>query len=174
MNAVIATMVVSQVLSWAPLAEETVDNRIELSTVLALIHVESTGDPEATNGSYCGLMQIGDPYLEDALTYGGQAVMPAVELIGDAHTSLKAFSWYMQRWDHIHRWDPRYVALLHKAGPQVTRQVIDETAAGSTLIESAAKSVYPESGEYITRFDRLKSAYEIEIESNKLSTGSES
>jgi hypothetical protein len=159
MQKVLAIMMVAQVLAWVPEISH-IDN-VDVATALALIHIESTGNEDAIGSTrYQGLLQIGQLYMTDALDYAGQPHDTPDSLVGDGRYSLQIFGWYMSKWDHVHNWEPRYIALTHKAGAPAARLIIkDAEESGDSLIDASERSSTPNTAEFIRRFDRFRQLY---------------
>ena len=151
--------VVAAVLSFAPFVSQNVE-KIDTVSVLALIHIESTGDERARrpNSQYYGLLQISQAYLTDALEHEGVDAFPIEELMGDGGLSIMVMYWYMQRYSFIHEWEPLRIALVHKAGPNVSQEVI-EASKGGCLIRAAGQSRIPSSRAYLKRFKEHREMY---------------
>jgi len=162
----IAAVLAASVLSWTPEVVQ-VDN-VEPATMLALIHMESTGDEGSrrAGSKYHGLLQISQPYMDDALEYAGQPADTVDSLMGDGRYSLQIFSWHMQRCQSVHNWNPRHIALVHKAGPVGAQAILDRVGSGVTLIDAAEASSTPTAGEFMRRFDSFRQIYNSAITSN--------
>lgn len=130
----------------------------ENAIFLALIHIESSGRPDAVSksGSFHGLFQIGLPYLQDACDFAQKKRFHPRELVGDAERSIWAVMQYMARYQQWHKWEPDLVALAHKAGAGTVRSV----AEGRKTIDQVTEWNTPE---YLRRFRRAYQAYLLEL-----------
>lgn len=148
-----------QVLRWGTQAH--IVPNLKPNEVLALIHVESTGDPYAqrARSRYYGLLQISRPYLKDALDYAGKSGWSISSLRGNGRRSLIVFNWYMKRYDSLHDWDPNKVALLHKMGPSDFRKALRKAGRGLGFSDAVCVSASPNACEYLRRFEVLSHAY---------------
>jgi len=152
------SIVTGSVLAWSPYVE-TVEE-LEREDVLALIFIESTGNPNAVRGdTYFGLLQISDAYMQDALDFAGRDFMPARALVGDGIMSIRIFRWYMQRYESVHEWDPVMAALLHKMGPAGLKRVISNMTMGMNIYEAVEADSTPGALEYLIRFENAREAY---------------
>ncbi len=124
------------------------------ATVLALIHVESLGDPEAhrPRSQFRGLLQMGrlagiDAGLGDAGTS---------KLHGDGEAAIAAFLRYQERYSDRHDWQPTWQAALWKGGPGTLRAARRMERAGQSTgasLRLAAQSLgVPNLVEYVDRF----------------------
>lgn len=133
--------------------------------LLALIHVESAGDPNAhrPGSQFRGLLQIGRPYFTDALEWLGHSPRSQETLHGDGVASIAATLAYLCRYATHHQWDPTLIAVLHKGGPRTCRIVRDEERSGGYLhaaIDHAESSIpLPNLREYVRRFREARAIY---------------
>lgn len=164
MNHLIAAAIVisMQVLTWAPSLE--IVEELETYEMLALVHMESTGDPEArrTESRYHGLLQISDLYMEDALDYANEPIQPASTLIGEGARSIQIFYWFMQRYSSMHNWEPEKVAVIHKTGPTEFQRILSRQRQGQTFDEAVCSSPMEGACEYLNRFRTYRSLYRDE------------
>lgn len=159
-------IVLEEVLQWYP---KIMDRQgVDAGAVLALIRVESAGNPWARReGSpYWGLLQISNAYAADAYDYADLAWRPARDLHGKGERSLDVFYWYMRRYAFLHGWDPRKVAILHKAGPGALRRILDR---GEPLGAAACRDATPGLCEYLSRFDLFYARYRQYLEQRSVS-----
>lgn len=129
-----------------------------VSTVLALIHIESSGRPKAISatGSFYGLLQIGEDYLKDACKQAGKPAFHPRELVGDAGRSIWACSQYMIRYQDRHEWNPDRMAFGHKTGAGTLGKV----ARGELKIDDFKKW---DTDKYMAKFRAAYPAYLAEI-----------
>lgn len=164
------TRVSKRVLSWADTVHEQLErfglgDQVHVVDVLALIHVESGGDPFAhrAGSQFRGLLQIGRPYLTDALQWLGQEPRDQSTLHGDGAASIAATLAYLCRYAPYHLWDPTLIAVIHKGGPRTCRSIRDEEQAGGYLhaaIDQAEVSIpIPALREYVRRFRCARAVY---------------
>lgn len=150
---------IQKVLDHLPTIQKVTGNDpSENATYLALIHIESSGDPFAVSksGSFHGLLQIGVGYLQDATDFAKKKRFHPRELVGDAERSIWAVMQYMGRYQQWHKWEPDLMALAHKAGAGTVRSV----AEGRKTIDQITDWNTPE---YLRRFRRAYQAYLIEL-----------
>lgn len=129
--------------------------------VLALIDVESDGDPEAEkfDGSqFHGLLQMGR-YAGIDTGFEDDGADTTEALHGDGFAALQEFLEYQERYSVRHHHDPVRVALLWKAGPgtlaRVNRLLVEEGLSFNDAIENAAAELgVPNALEYVERFRR--------------------
>lgn len=119
-------------------------------TVLALVEIESGGDPYAISpsGKHYGVLQIGDATAQDAGLPGAR------QLLGDVRGSLQVFARAAQRSAHLHRWHPVLVAVRWKGGAGTLSKLLGALESGETF-DSALASSAPSSWslpEYVRRF----------------------
>lgn len=157
------------VLQWE--RQVKVVSRMGAHEVLALIHVESTGNPYARRprSRFYGLLQISDVYAKDAFEFIGKKPKPASSLIGDGEQSLQVFKWYMTRYEHIHKWDDEKIAVLHKAGPTGLRRILHHKRRTKKSFHHAVCSYNKPSGvcTYLTRYKSYKEIYETKVDSGR-------
>ncbi|MFW5966313.1 MAG: hypothetical protein ACOCV2_02290 [Persicimonas sp.] len=138
-------------------------------TLLALIDVESAGDPHAhRDGSqFWGLLQIADAYAQDACDYLGIDPIPAAELDGDGEQSIRLTLGYMESYSDLHRYAPSRIAALHKGGAGTAAQVREELRDGSSLnralehveeqyTDNNGRPYAPNLTEYVERFRQAR------------------
>lgn len=91
--------------------------------VLALIEVESTGDPEANrdNSEYHGLLQMGQDAALD-LGYPDRGRLTSEFLMNEGRAAIDTFFRYQERYRSRHEYEPKYIALLWKGGPGTTSE----------------------------------------------------
>lgn len=147
--------------AWAPVVDNLADT-LDPYVVLSLIHVESTGNPNARRfGSrYYGLLQISDLYIHDALDFAGIPRQPASSLMGDGQKSIRVFVWYMERYEFLHGWEPEKVATLHKVGPTAFQRIqrrMDKE--GITFQASVCRDSTPNVCRYLNRYRRYSALY---------------
>lgn len=109
------------------------------ATILALIHVESSGNECARRkGSrYYGLLQMANAYVQDACEYWGVPVVPASELQCDGEAQILMALQYFERYRKYHDYQPSKVAILHKGGPGTAKRVDKRHAQTGDLVEAA-------------------------------------
>lgn len=132
------------------------------ASLLALIHVESLGNPNAyrPGSRYFGLLQIADPYLQDAIEFSkGNQNLKARDLAGNAQLSIWATVAYMNRYQRFHNWNPRLIAIAHKGGAGTLRRFSEGK-------EDLTNSTIPNIAEYVRRFEAVYPVY-LEFISNK-------
>lgn len=104
---------------WQPVIQRVRADDVNLSpqqypdwVVLALIDIESDGDPSARRegSQYYGLLQIGEDNAADVGATNS-------DFDGDGRASIRAFFLYQERYRDFHSYDPELIALLWKAGP---------------------------------------------------------
>jgi len=174
----------ARVQQWAPMIEDIREDLgitphdIPTDVILALIHVESAGDPQARrDGSrYYGLLQIATPYLYDALDYAGEPRRHAGTLMGDGAASIRATMRYMQRYAHHHGWSPDRMACAHKGGAGTVREIGKRVRAGMPLddaVREVAEIVdgdgdhpYVDCAAYLERFRTARTRYLTHIRSD--------
>ena len=67
----------------------------------------------------------------------------------------------MSRYAFLHRWDPRKVAILHKAGPSALGRILLAQKEGNLSLEDATcADPSPGTCAYLLRFDRFRGAYD--------------
>jgi len=139
--------------------------------VLALVEVESAGDPDAhrTNSQFHGLLQMGALAGQDAgFEQRGRDTTEA--LLGDGRLSIQKFLEYQERYKSRHCYQPTRCALLWKAGPGTLRTVNDLLAQGLSLnaaIEKGAANI-PNTVEYIRRFRVARARWSAWIDAQKM------
>lgn len=92
------------------------------ATVLALIEIESRGDPKAhrANSQYWGLLQIG---TDNGATFGLlPSTMAGMTDIDAGVTSIRHFMRYASLNKSSHEWVPEMVALMWKGGAGTVRK----------------------------------------------------
>lgn len=140
------------------------------ATLLALIHVESHGDPEARRdgSAYHGLLQIAQPYLDDALDYTGEPGRDVGDLMGDGEASIRATVAYLCRYSRFHQWHPTLVAVAHKAGAGTLATTAENVESGMPLSDAVDAAAdhhsVPRVGEYLRRFERARQVYARELD----------
>lgn len=136
------------------------------ATVLALIHVESSGDPCAhrEDSQFWGLLQMGrlagiDVGFEDL---GRLTTRP---LHGDGHHAIEAFMRYMERYKGRHDYQPSRIAALWKGGPGTAKTLYERLRKGDSW--NAALQYAEENHrignlcEYVRRFTEAFQTYAI-------------
>lgn len=85
--------------------------------VLALIDIESDGDPSAhrPNSQFYGLLQIGK---KNAADLGKRNT----SFDGQGEASIEAFFQYQEKYAYRHGYDPQLIALTWKAGPGTVKR----------------------------------------------------
>lgn len=137
--------------------------------VLALIHVESGGDPNAhrTGSQFRGLLQIGRPYFIDAMQWLGSDAKDHTILHGDGESSIAVMLAYLCRYAAFHQWDPTLIAVIHKGGIGTARLVRDQLIQGRPMHEALAVAEealsVPRLQEYVRRFEQARAAYAKEL-----------
>lgn len=125
------------------------------ASLLALIHVESLGNPSAyrPGSKFFGLLQIADPYLQDAQDFSKENQnLKAKDLAGDASLSVWATVAYMTRYQRFHQWNPTLIAIAHKGGAGTVRRFSEGK-------ENLTTSKIPNIGEYVRRFEAVYPLY---------------
>lgn len=138
---------------------------IPTDVILALIHVESAGDPHARRprSRFYGLLQIATPYLYDALDYAGEPRRHARTLMGEAGESIRNTMRYMQRYAHHHEWDPERMACAHKGGAGTVKKIGQYVRRGLS-VDDAMRKTYEDDGlvdcrAYLERFRDARPRY---------------
>lgn len=136
-----------------------------VDVVLALIHVESSGDPNARRpgSQFCGLLQMGrmagiDVGFRDV---GADTTTP---LLGDAEYALRKFRQYQQRYADRVGGEPDFVALLWKGGPGYVRNVralmgVPGHEDFDACVRQVGKRLGFDATEYIRRFRLCREVY---------------
>lgn len=133
----------------------------DAATILALIHVESSGDPAARRpgSQFYGLLQMGRLAAVDA------GLKDASGLLGDGHAAIRAFFVYQERYKARHGYDPDKVAYLWKAGPGTLSRANELIRAGSSpdlaFKNAAIEKGVPNSVEYLRRFRDARRIYTL-------------
>lgn len=179
----------ARVQQWAPMIEDIREDlgitpaEIPTDVMLALIHVESAGDPQARRkrSRYYGLLQIATPYLYDALDFAGEERRHARTLMGDGAESIKATMRYMQRYSHHHEWSPDRIACAHKGGAGTIREIgkrvrlgmpIDDAVSEvAEITDSKGDLVYVDCRAYLERFRDARRRYLTHIRSDHGASG---
>jgi len=83
------------------------------STVLALVHVESSGNPcsHRDGSQFYGLLQIGHDVSEDVRGDKDSAYYHC-----SAQRSVEAFLDWCNKYEEIHQWEPDWIAIGWKGG----------------------------------------------------------
>lgn len=134
-----------------PRSRSTIDSQVR-RTLVALIDVESDGDPNAVNpnGKYFGLLQMGAARAEEV------GIEDPRELLGDP--DLAVLAWYesMQQAARWHQWIPALMALSWKGGNGTLRKFLRMVGEG-TAASVALETVQPDHWripEYMAEFAR--------------------
>lgn len=154
----------SDVERWRPYVVASVPGYSD-TAVLALIHVESAGDPDAhrEGSQFHGLLQMGRLAGIDAgmADRGRDTTKP---LQGNPVGALQRFFAYLERYYARHRRDPERIAVLWKAGPGTLSRVnalVDGGARFDAAVEQAARELgVPNALEYLERFRRAFPIYQ--------------
>ena len=143
---------------------------LDVRTVLALIHVESAGNPEArrVGSQFHGLLQMGhlaglDVGMED------MGVLTTNQLLGNGIAAISAFIAYVERYEArlvTGKNASRSIATLWKGGPGTAAYIRDTLDTDTDIVfkeavaaAQAAKKV-KNLGAYLRRFDEAYSDYE--------------
>lgn len=97
-------------------------NDLSPALVLALIHVESSGNPDARRrgSQFCGLLQMGRAAgLDIGLEDEGNATTE--HLLGAPMWAVDSFLLYLERYWSRHRGNPEHIAVIWKGGPGTLR-----------------------------------------------------
>ena len=129
------------------------------ATVLALIAVESAGNPSAhrDRSQFYGLLQMGRAAGSDA-GFRDEGRYTTRSLNGNGILAIESWHKYVERYRARHRDEPLRIALLWKAGPGYLKYVNDETDAGASwdaALDSAEKRYEFSAREYLKRFTRF-------------------
>lgn len=128
-------MASTRVTRWADVLEQARDDigahKLPLAVLLALVATESSGDDYADNGTFRGLLQIANPYLEDARAWIAKHRPELLhkipehkdDLLGNARASALVVCAYMMRYASRHQWTPHRIAAIHKGGAGSARVV---------------------------------------------------
>jgi len=116
-----------KVARWADLVQRCIglhglEAVLDRSVVLALIHVESNGNPQARRqgSQFCGLLQMGRAAgMDVGFTDAGRDT--TAEFVGAPMWSIDSFLRYLRRYSDRHTWDPEHIAVLWKGGPGTLR-----------------------------------------------------
>lgn len=135
-------------------------------TILALIHVESHGDPWAhrEDSQFWGMLQMGRMAGLD-VGYTDLKKQTTRHLHGDAYEAVRGFLKYCERYHERHFYQPSRIAALWKGGPGTARTLRDRLTAGDTW--SAALQYAEEEHrignlcEYVRRFTEAFQTYTI-------------
>lgn len=146
-------VVASAVLAWGGAFDL---EHVEDHHMMALIHIESTGDECARRegSDYVGLLQIGDLYYEDAT-----GNTDSTELMCDGQASIDAFERYMRRYSDIHNWDPEMIAIMHKGGPSVAAEVSRKVKNGVDILTAAEQAQIEHVDRYLRKFRKYSGIY---------------
>lgn len=142
---------------------------VHVVDLLALIHVESAGDPFAhrAGSQFRGLLQIGRPYFIDAMQWLGSDAKDHTILHGDGESSIAVTLAYLCRYAAFHQWDPTLIATIHKGGIGTARLVRDQLIQGRPMHEALAAAEealsVPRLQEYVRRFESSRAAYAKEL-----------
>jgi hypothetical protein len=103
------------------------------ATVLALIAVESAGNPSAHRplSQFYGLLQMGKNAGIDA-GFRDEGRHTTKALNGNGVLAIEKWHQYVERYRARHRDEPERIALLWKAGPGYLKFVNEETDAGAS------------------------------------------
>lgn len=136
-------------------------SRVDTATMLALIHLESTGETGtwSPSGNHAGILQIGQSYLDDALDYAGRDADQITSLLNNPAYSFLVFQWYMEKYAYVHNWEPQLIALTHKAGAPAALRVIRELRGGVPLRKALETSGVPGALLYMERFETYREVY---------------
>lgn len=154
-------------------------------TIMALIHVESAGDPYArrANKVYNGLTQCYQGYVDEACKEANIPSFPATDLHGDGYLAIWTMIQVFERYARHHEYAAARLAILHKGGPgTLVRLVSLENHGHSTKsaaenisktwrypldyrkVEKRGKLKLPRLGKYLyrwTKFFEIYSKYEL-------------
>jgi hypothetical protein len=108
-----------KVARWSELAAQAAadsDVDVPVSVMLAIVQVESEGNPKARRpgAQYAGLTQVGRDVAEETAT--SRELMWAGGEAG-AREALVAFARWVRRYAHLHGYDPTLIAIGWKGGP---------------------------------------------------------
>jgi hypothetical protein len=133
------------------------------ATVLALIAVESAGNPSAHRplSQFYGLLQMGKNAGIDA-GFRDEGRHTTKALNGNGVLAIEKWHQYVERYRARHRDEPERIALLWKAGPGYLKFVNEETDAGASwdaALDSAEKRYDFSAREYLKRFAKFFEEY---------------
>lgn len=132
--------------------------QLPTAVVLALIHVESAGDPSAhrPRSQFHGLLQMGRPAGLD-VGLPDRGVRTSETLHGNGPLAIELHLRYLIRYQSRHEWVPWRVAALWKGGPGTAATLAAQLAAGATKVAALAHAErvrsIPNLTEYVRRFD---------------------
>lgn len=163
-------MAVDNVLRWedeihTQLKRFALGDLLHPADLLALIHIESAGDPYARRpgSQFYGLLQIGRPYFKDAMEWAEHDADDQSVLDGDGATSIAITLAYLCRYAAFHQWHPTLVATIHKGGVGTCRMVRNDIISGTPTheaLEKAERSLgVPRLREYVRRFEEARASY---------------
>jgi len=149
--------VISQKVSkWFCIAQSTCPN-YDPNVVLALIAVESGGDPKAHRllSQFHGLLQMGRGAGIDA-GFADKGRHTTAVLNGNGALAIEKWHEYVERYRARHRDEPARIALLWKGGPGYLKTVNENHDAGAIwgdALNAADKKYGFSAKEYLRRFD---------------------
>lgn len=150
------------VMCYAPMVSHS---EADPRAILALIHVESKGDPCAhrARSQYHGLLQMGRLAGVDA-GMRDRGTDTTAGLHCNERQSILAFFAYMDRWEDRHHWTPIRMAILWKGGPSaalLVEESLDEDAALHDALALAERR-YGITGlvQYVDRYKTAVAVYD--------------
>lgn len=134
---------------------------IDTSVVLALIAVESSGNPYAhRDGSqFYGLLQIGRALAGELGRYTSSVYH------GDGPTAIKDFNRWLAKYESRHQYDPDRIAIGWKAGVGTLKKYNRMVKSGkpedeiATWLEDKRWNTWS----YVTHFRDARSVYSTEV-----------
>lgn len=135
--------------------------------MLALIHIESNGNPDARRpgSGFCGLLQIGRSYAIDACDWLGIDPIAPEDLLGDGRTSIDLTLAYFERYRARHDYHDTRIAAMHKGGAGASRRLARkmqrrEHASTREAIEAVEREAgVPSLTKYV--YDRFIPAFQV-------------
>jgi hypothetical protein len=102
------------------------EGRYDVDDILALIHVESAGDPYARrrNSKYFGLTQCYQGYVDEACKQAQIPTFEASALHGDGYLAIWTMLNVFERYAYLHQHHGLRYAILHKGGPGCLNKLV--------------------------------------------------
>lgn len=160
-----------QVSRWRPIIHEVREllgldeSAYPDDVVLALIDVESDGDPNAQKfegTQFHGLLQMGRPAGIDT-GLDDEGVDTTEELHGDGHAALQEFFEYQERYSRRHAYSPDRIAALWKGGPgtaaTIAERLVADDALDTAIGYAAEEHGIPRLPEYVRRFREARKVW---------------
>lgn len=164
--------VLEQVTRWLPTIEDVRRDlgvtaaRYGDATLLALIHVESAGNPDAhRDGSqYYGLLQMGEPAGKD-VGFEDKDRETTAHLSGDGYAAIRAFIEYQERYNERTQWIPTRQAVLWKGGPGTAKTLRHRLQGGMSWADAIKHAEEHHRvvnlREYLRRFSEAFQSYAV-------------